>query len=318
MSPQATVPPSPGRTATVASRRSARVPSAEALTLTRQPTDEKSPRDSQMLKHAKRTLAVRREPPRAPDIERYLRRWLTAPPALLITLASDDELLARNAAYPLLAPMSRRFGEIGYSSYLLTQSDCGQQGTHLRTCVVSITQGRDVVTFPALQAWTDDGDAIVGAEALSHLYQAAERLKATTPAQHLRRQDFYRTQTLVAPKHLPIVQSTHRTARLGVWLAATVLLDQGNPSLDTVLRDIRIGSTKFDPTFRQHQELTRLARTRHRRGATRPAQVTSTTDRSNVSDVGDADTAPGSDSLSSPLSRTFPDARPAFLSQRCR
>ncbi len=318
MSPQATVPPSPGRTATVASRRSVRVPSAEALTLTRQPTDEKSPRDSQMLKHAKRTLAVRREPPRAPDIERYLRRWLTAPPALLITLASDDELLARNAAYPLLTPMSRRFGEIGYSSYLLTQSDCGQQGTHLRTCVVSITQGRDVVTFPALQAWTDDGDAIVGAEALSHLYQAAERLKATTPAQHLRRQDFYRTQTLVAPKHLPIVQSTHRTARLGVWLAATVLLDQGNPSLDTVLRDIRIGSTKFDPTFRQHQELTRLARTRHRRGATRPAQVTSTTDRSNVSDVGDADTAPGSDSLSSPLSRTFPDARPAFLSQRCR
>ncbi|VVE69906.1 hypothetical protein PAN31117_03503 [Pandoraea anapnoica] len=315
MSPQATVPPSPGHPATVASRRSVRVTPAEALTLTRQPTDEKSPRDSQLLTHAKRALAVRREPPRAPDIERYLRRWLTAPPALLITLASDDELLARNTAYPLLAPMSRRFGDIGYSSYLLTQRDCGQQGTHLRTCVVSITHGCDVVTFPALQAWTDDGDAIIRAEALSHLYQTAERLKATTPVQHLRRQDFYRTQTLVAPKHLPVVQSTHRTARLGMWLAATGLLDQGNASLDTVLRDIRIGSTKFDPTFRQHQELTRLARTRHRRGATRPAHDTPTTDRS---DDGDANTSPGSDSLSSPLSRTFPDARPAFLPQRCR
>ncbi|WP_169834972.1 hypothetical protein [Pandoraea oxalativorans] len=268
-----------------------------------------------MLTHAKRALAVRREPPHAPDIERYLRRWLTAPPALLITLASDDELLARNAAYPLLAPTSRRFGDIGYSSYLLTQSDCGQRGTHLRTCVVSITHGCDVVTFPALQAWSDDGDAIVRAEALSHLYQAAERLKATTPAQHLRRQDFYRTQTRIAPTNLPIVQSTHRTARLGMWLAASVLLDPGNPTLDTVLRDIRIGSTKFDPTFRQHQELTRLARTRHRRGTTRPAHDTSAPD---PSDVGDANPAPDSDSLSSPLSRTVPDARPAFLSQRCR
>lgn len=318
MSSQATVTPSPGRTATVASRRSVRVPSAEALTLTRQPTDEKSPRDSQMLRHAKRTLAVRREPPRAPDIERYLKRWLTAPPALLITLASDDELLTRNTAYPLLAPMSRRFGDIGFSSYLLTQSDCGQQGTHLRTCVISITHGCDVVTFPALQAWTDDGDAIVGAQALSHLHQAAERLKATTPAQHLQRLDFYRTQTLIAPKHLPIVQSTHRTARLGMWLAASVLLDQSNLSLDTVLRDIRIGPTKFDPTFRQHQELTRLARTRHRRGATKPAHDTSGTHGSDVGDVGDSKAAPGSDSLSSPLSRTFPDARPTFLSPRCR
>ncbi|VVE63679.1 hypothetical protein PCA31118_01351 [Pandoraea captiosa] len=323
MSSPVNVTPASARATTMAARRCARDARAAATrdTETVAASGDKSPRDSQMLSHAKRTLAVRREPPRAPDIERYLRRWLVAPPSVLITLASDDELLARNASYPLLSSRSRRFGDIGFASYLLTHSECGYRGTQLRTCIVSMTHGANVVTFPALQAWADDGETIVRADALSHLYQAAERLKATTPAQHMRRQDFYHTETLCATPHPAVVQSTHRTARLGMWLAATALLERGSATLDSVLRDIRIGSTKFDPTFRQHQELARLARARNRRNSARPAD-----DTTPAAAVADAAPTSACDPLdahdngmgASPLSRTFHDARPAHFSQRCR
>ncbi|VVD76948.1 hypothetical protein [Pandoraea anhela] len=320
MSFPVTVTPAPGRAATMASRRSARTDhAASALDVdTSQPTStagEKSPRDSQMLSLAKSILAVRREPPRAPDIERYLRRWLTAPPSVLITLASDDELLARNAAYPTLSPTSRRFGDIGYTAYLLAQGECGCRGTYLRTCIVSITQGCDVVTFPALQAWADDGEAIIRADALSYLHQTAERLRTTTPAQRVRRQDFYHTETLSPPPHPAVVQATHRTARLGMWLAAAALLEHAGTSLDNVLRDMRIGSTKFDPTFRQHQELARIARSRNRRNTAKPSGESDIDGEPSATDTPDAHET---DMATSSLSRTFHDARPSLFSQRCR
>ncbi|VVD91024.1 hypothetical protein PCA20602_01626 [Pandoraea capi] len=316
MSFPVTVTPTAGHAATMASRCSgatSRAASAHDAASIPAPagSGEKSPRDSQTLSHAKRTLAVRREPPRAPDIERYLRRWLTTPPSVLIALASDDELLARNAAYPMLSPTSRRFGEIGYATYLLAQGDCGYHGTHLRTCIVSITQGCDVVTFPAIQAWADDGEPIIRAEALSYLHQTAERLKVSTPAQHMRRHDFYHTQMLSPAPHPIVVQSTHRTARLGMWLAATAMLERSSASLEHVLRDIRIGSTKFDPTFRQHQELARLARSRNRRTAVKSANESD-------ADIGAGTGTHDREIAPSPLSRTFHDARPALFSQRCR
>ncbi|AKM30731.1 hypothetical protein AB870_12360 [Pandoraea faecigallinarum] len=326
MSSPVNVTPAFGRATTLASRRYKRVTRAmqthdaaqECDVGTIAMPDEKSPRDSQTLSHANRTLAVRREPPRAPDIERYLRRWLSAPPAVLVTLASDDELLARNAAYPLLSSQGRRFGDIGFTAYVLTQSECGYRGTHLRTCIVSITQGATVVTFPALQAWADDGETIVRADALSHLHHAAERLKATSPVQSLRRQDFYQTEMLCPPPHPTVVQSTHRIARLGMWLAATALLERGSTTLEKVLRDIRIGSTKFDPTFRQHQELARLARARNRRPVARSAENPDALDAPEPSPASGPLDAHDSEIASPSLSRTFHDARSAHFSQRCR
>ncbi|AHB78503.1 MULTISPECIES: hypothetical protein [Pandoraea] len=273
----------------------------------------KLPRESQAMSYAKRTLALRREPPKASDVERYLRRWFIAPPSVLIALASDEELRARNAIYPPLRTTSARFGDIAYASYVVAQGACGHDGTHLRTCVVSITQGNEVVTFPALQAWTHDGEPIVRADALSHLHYATERIKATTPAQHMRRHSLFHAETRDLVTHDPVLQSGHRAARLGMWLAAAALLERGNASVDAVLRDIRIGAQSFDPTFRQYQELARLARSRHRRNIALPCEMPAGPSHSRAAIEPSAQAiAPSS------LSRTLPDARSSPLSQRCQ
>lgn len=219
------------------------------------------------LRHAGRTLALRREPPRAGGIERYLRRWFTDPPSVLVTLASDSELRARNAEYPTLSCPSQRFGDIAYSTYLLAQNVSPLDGIRMRTGVVSLTHGAGVVTFPAIQAWTRDGNPIIHADALAHLHQITERLRTGTPAQRTRRTSVYHVETLVLTRNCPAIQATHRSARLGMWLATAALIERGKLSIDNVLRDIRVGALTFDPTFGQYQELSRFAKARHRRSA---------------------------------------------------
>jgi len=217
------------------------------------------------LRHAGRTLAVRREPPRSGGIERYLHRWFTDPPSVLVTLASDSELQSRNADYPTLSCTSQRFGDIAYSTYLLAQNVSPMDGIRIRTGVVSLTHGSGIVTFPAVQAWTRDGHPIIHADALAYLHQVTERLRTDTPAQHTRRSSVYHVETRPLKSICLAVQATHRSARLGMWLATAALYERGNVSLDSVLRDIRIGTLTFDPTFGQYQELSRFAKARHRR-----------------------------------------------------
>ncbi|WP_176398992.1 hypothetical protein [Pandoraea sp. PE-S2T-3] len=260
-------------------------------------------RESPALCHAGRVLAERREPARSTDIERYLHRWFTHPPSVLVTLASDSELLARNADYPTLSCDSRRFGDIAYSTYVLAQNLSPLDGIFMRTCVVTLTQGDDIVTFPAVQAWTRDTTPIVHAEALVHLHQITERLRIGTPARHTHRSSFYSIETVPLVARCLAVQAIHRTARLGMWLAMLALFERGNASLDNVLRDIRIGTLRFDPTFAQYQELTRLARMRHRRASAADMSSAFSTSRFAL---------PSTDSPSLP--RTPHDAKPAPLS----
>lgn len=229
------------------------------------PAPCKHPHENPALCHAGRVLAVRREHPRSTGVERYLHRWFTHPPSVLVTLASDSELLARNAGCPTLSCVNRRFGDIAYSTYVLAQNVSPLDGIYMRTCVVTLTHDSGIVTFPAVQAWTRDAAPILHAEALVHLHQITEQIRTGTPARHTRRNSFFNVETVPLATQCPAVQAIHRTARLGMWPTMAALFERGSTPLDNVLRDIRIGTLRFDPTFAQYQELTRLARMRHRR-----------------------------------------------------